>query len=96
MAATFMSGTVTLTDGSLHTWKAGPRERIKAERVLGIRVSRIAEEGFSEEYLAFLIFESLKRDGVELVQGATFDAFIDQVLDDYEADASPESETPPA
>lgn len=95
MAATLMSGTVTLTDGSVHAWKAGPRERIKAERVLGIRVSRIAEEGFSEEYLAFLIYESLMRDG-DLEPDCTFDLFIDQVLDDYEADASPESVTPPA
>lgn len=92
--ATLIKGTVSLTDGTKETFAAGPRERIKAERVLKLNPQDLQDGKAGEEYLAFLIFESLKRVGK--LEGVSFDAFIDQHLEDYEVDENPESAAPPA
>ena len=92
MASTLMKGSVTLADGSTHDWTAGPRERIKAERALGIKPSAITEGGIGEEYIAFLVWASLERQGITL---GTFEEFLD-TLEDYEVSPNPESEAPPA
>ncbi|MDE2100149.1 MAG: hypothetical protein KGL39_23035 [Patescibacteria group bacterium] len=91
--SSLISGTVTLSDGSKHEWRAGPGERIKAERTLGIRLTNI-QENISEEYIAFLAYSDLSKRSVPGL-ASTFDGFIEQ-LDDYEVITDPESPTPPA
>jgi len=94
MASTLMRGNVTLADGTTHEWTAGPRERIKAERALGTKLTDMKGGNIGEEYLAFVAWASLQRQGVAAAAG-TFDEFLDH-LDDWEIDASAESEAPPA
>ena len=92
--STLMKGSVTLTDGSEHVFVVGPRERIKAERELGIKPSDMKNGEVGEAYLSFLIYEALKRENK--VEGKTYDQFIDDLILDYEVDANPESVTPPS
>lgn len=92
--STLMKGTVTLTDGTEHVFVIGPRERIKAERALGIKPSDMKNGEVGEEYLSFLIYESLVRDGK--LNGESYDEFIDKFIADYEVSADPESVTPPS
>lgn len=94
MASSLMKGTVTLADGSAAPFVVGPRERIKAERTLNLKASDMQDGNIGEEYLAYLMFEAVKRSGA-ISAALTFDEFIDQ-LEDYEVDADPQSETPPA
>lgn len=90
--STLMKGTVTLTDGTEHVFVVGPRERIKAERELGIKPADMRDGKVGEVYLSFLIYEALKRD--DKVEGKTYDQFIDDLILDYEVSADPESVTP--
>lgn len=86
-------GTVDINGEQLQ-WKAGPRERIKAERALGIKLTKL-EEQFTEEYIAYLAYASLAHQGHRAASG-TFDEFLEQ-LDDYDLSEGddPESQTPP-
>lgn len=90
--ATLIRGTVTLADGTVEQFVAGPRERIKAERGLKIKPSDVEAGNVGEEYIVFLVFESLKRDGK--FTDCSFDDFIDKHLGDYEVDTDPESAAP--
>ena len=90
--STLMKGTVTLTDGAQHVFVVGPRERIKAERALGIKPSDMKNGEVGEEYLSFLIFEALKRE--KLITVESYDEFIDTLILDYEVSADPESPKP--
>lgn len=92
--SSLMKGTVTLADGSEATWTAGPRERIKAERALAVRASDFETGNVGEEYIVFLAYEALKREG-KIGADVTFDVFIDEHLGDYGVDDNPESLTPP-
>lgn len=92
--STLMKGTVTLTDGAEHAFVIGPRERIKAERQLGIKPADMKAGQVGEEYLSFLIYEALKREGI--VTAKSYDEFIDDLILDYEVDVDPESVTPPS
>jgi hypothetical protein len=93
--ATLMKGTVVLADGVEHSFTAGPRERIKAERYLKISAADLQAGNIGEEYIAFLVFESLKREGT-IDAGVSFDDFINLHLADYEVDVQGESEAQPA
>jgi hypothetical protein len=90
--STLMKGSVVLADGSEHAFVIGPRERIKAERELGIKPADMKDGLVGESYLSFLIFEALKREGK--LEGVDFDTFIDKYFTDYEVDADPESAKP--
>lgn len=92
--SSLMRGTVTLADGSETTWTAGPRERIKAERALQVRASDFESGNVGEEYIVFLAYEALKREG-KIGKDVTFDTFVDEHLGDYGVDDNPESLTPP-
>lgn len=92
--ATLMKGTVVLRDESVHEFAAGPRERIKAERALKVQPADLQAGKIGEEYVAFLVFESLRRDGV-IPASSSFDEFIEDLLFDYEVDAEGESEAQP-
>lgn len=92
MASSLMKGTVTLTDSSKMAFAIGPRERIKAERELGVKVGDLKDGNVGEVYLAYLIFEAIRRDS--RFEGVTFDKWVDEHLADYEVDANPESVTP--
>jgi hypothetical protein len=92
MASSLMKGTVTLTDSSKVSFVIGPRERIKAERELGVKANDLKEGNVGEVYLAYLIFEAVRRGG--RLEGVTFDQFVDEHLADYEVEADPESVTP--
>jgi hypothetical protein len=89
-----MKGTITLADGSEATWTAGPRERIKAERALQVRASDFQSGNVGEEYIVYLAYEALKREGT-IAADVTFDTFVDKHLQDYGVDDNPESQTPP-
>lgn len=91
--SSLIKGTVTLTDETTHSFVAGPRERIKAERVLGVNAAEMRDGKVGESYLVFLIFESLKRTE-SIKDDIDFDSFIDELLFDYEVDVDPESPTP--
>jgi hypothetical protein len=93
--SSLMKGTVTLADGSEVTWTAGPRERIKAERALNVKASDLQNGDVGEEYIVYLAYEGLKREG-KVASDLTYDAFLDEHLGDYEVSANPESQTPPA
>lgn len=93
--ATLIRGKVTFQDGTVEVFVAGPRERIKAERSLGIKPSDVENGQVGEEYIAFLMYEALKRVG-KVPASCTFDTFIDEQLGDYEVDNDPESGAPPA
>lgn len=92
--SSLMKGTITLADGSEATWTAGPRERIKAERALGVKASDFETGNVGEEYIVYLAYEALKREG-KIGTEVTFDNFIDEHLGDYGVDDNPESPTPP-
>ena len=92
--ATLVKGSVTFADGTTHPFTAGPRERIKAERQLGIKTSDFSDGNVGEEYIVFLAYEGLKRDGT-IPADRSFDDFIDADLGDYEVDVTGESQTPP-
>lgn len=92
--SSLMKGSVTLADGSVVTWTAGPRERIKAERALNVKATDLQGGNVGEEYIVFLAYEGLKRAGA-IASDLTFDAFIDEHLGDYEVSTDPESQTPP-
>lgn len=92
--STLIKGTVTLTGGATHGFVIGPRERIKAERALGIKPSDMKDGKVGEAYLSYLIFEALKREG-ELAD-VDYDTFIDKHIADYEVASDPESQTLPA
>lgn len=94
MASSLMKGSVTLTDGSTLPFVSGPRERVKAERVLGVKAVDMRDGKIGEEYLVFLMFEAVKRDG-HLVD-VSFDDFIDKHLSDYDVQSDPDPATPPA
>lgn len=88
MSSTVIKGNITFTDGRVVEWVAGPRERIKAERILKVRPSDLRDGNAGEEYFAFLIFEAVKREG-ELAN-VTFDQFIEDYLADYDVSSDPE------
>lgn len=94
MASSLMKGSVTLTDGSVLNWAAGPVERIRAERALGIKITDLSAGGFTEEYVVFLAWASLRRQRTDGIP-EDFDAFLD-LLGEYDVEANPESEAPPA
>lgn len=94
MATSLMKGSVTLTDGTALDWTAGPVERIRAERALGIKVTDLAGGSVSEEYVVFLAWASLRRQKVDGIPD-TFDGFL-ELLGEYDVEANPESEAPPA
>ena len=95
MSSSLMKGSVTLTDGTTHEWVVGPRERIKAERALGIKLSDVKDGGLGEEYIAFIVYAALQRQKI-IDSDVTFDTFIDDLIEDYGVDDNPESAAPPA
>lgn len=93
-SANFMTGSITLSDGTTHEWRAGARERILAERHLKLTVQDLRAEAIGEEYVVVQVFASLQRDGV-LPREMTFDTFLLEHFRDYEVVEDPELETPP-
>lgn len=89
-----MKGSVTLTDGTVHHWAAGPVERIRAERALGVKITDLSQGGLGEEYIVYIAWAGLRRARIDGIP-ADFDAFLD-LLGDYDVEANPESEAPPA
>ncbi len=94
MASSLMKGSVTLTDGKTLPFVSGARERIRAERQLGVKAADMKDGNIGEEYLVFLMFEALRRDGH--FAEVSFDEFIDKHLSDYDVQTDPEPATPPA
>ena len=90
--ATLIKGTAWLRDGSEERFVAGPRERIKAERALKVTPTDIEAGNVGEEYIAFLVYEALRRVGK--LGDVGFDAFIDEHFEDYKVDDDPESQAP--
>lgn len=89
--SSLMKGSVTLTEGKTVPVVCGPRERITAERQLNVKITDATSVG--EEYVVYLLFLALKRDGA--IEGAvSFDEFIDKFLVDYEIETDPESAAP--
>ena len=79
MASSVIRGTVTLTDGRTLPFAAGMRERIKAERALKVTAADLEAKQIGEEWIAFLMFESLRREGE--LENIGFEAFVDMLVD---------------
>lgn len=92
--ATLLKGTIELTDGLERAFVAGPRERIKAERHFKVGAADLEKGNIGEEYIVFLAFEALKRQG-DIDAQISFDDFVDLHLADYEVEVTGESQAQP-
>ena len=84
-----------MADGTTHEWSVGPRERIKAERTLGVKLTDMKDGNIGEEYIAYVVYLSLQRQEV-IGKDVTFDQFLDNHFEDYGVHSDPKSEAPPA
>lgn len=94
MASSLIKGHVTLNDGTVVPFVAGPRERIKAERHFKINLKDLQAQEIGEEYMVYLAYLSLVHSE-HIEKTVSFDTWLDENLGDYEVESDPESPAQP-
>jgi len=90
-----MRGTAVLYDGTELPWVVGVAEQIKAARQFAIPTDAMGTDPRSVEYVAYMIFCALKRQGD--VANVGFETWVETLADPGMAheDAEGESPAPP-
>ena len=87
-----MHGTAVLYDGSELPYVVGVAEQIKAARQYPIPADALGSDSRAVEYVAYMIFCALKRQGDVVNVG--FDAWVETLADPGMANEDAEGESP--